>query len=165
VSRGFTGQLRAEAPIGRCDVLAVVQHVVRLVRPELRGRAILSILGGPLEVQASPLRLTQVLINLLVNASQALSSMERTEVGHVRVGWFGVGDQARIEVIDDGPGLPEQVDQGDPEVLFSTKLPGSGTGLGLSVCRELVADMGGTLVLHSSPGHGTQAVVHLPLAR
>jgi len=142
-----------------------VQHVVRLVRPELRGRAILSILGGPLEVRASPLRLTQVLINLVVNASQAVSSMQRTKVGNLKVRWIGVGGLARIEVIDDGPGLPEQVDRGESELLFSTKPPESGTGLGLSLCRELVAEMGGTLTLRSMPGRGTCALLQLPLDR
>ncbi|HZW87624.1 MAG TPA: HAMP domain-containing sensor histidine kinase [Myxococcaceae bacterium] len=165
VSRGFTGQLRAEAPVERCDVATVVQHVVRLVRPELRGRATLSVLGGSLEVRASPLRLTQVLINLVVNASQAVSSMQRTKVGNLKVRWIGVGGLARIEVIDDGPGLPEQVDRGESELLFSTKPPESGTGLGLSLCRELVAEMGGTLTLRSMPGRGTCALLQLPLDR
>ena len=136
--------------------------MTRLVRPELRGRALLSAAGGPLEVCASPLRLTQLLINLVANAGHAVGSMVRTDVGQVRVRWMAVGDGARIDVEDDGPGLPEPVEQGDPELLFSTKPPSAGTGLGLSLCRELVARMGGTLELRSVPGNGTLARIELP---
>jgi len=165
VSRGLTGQLRADAPIERCDVPAVVQRVARLVRPGLQGRAILSVAGGPLEVRARPLRLTQVLINLVVNAGQAIASMQRTDVGQVKVRWIAIGDRGRIEVLDDGPGLPEPLEQGTPELLFTTKLPGEGTGLGLSLCRELVSQMGGTLTLRTIRGKGTSVQIELPLVR
>ncbi len=164
VSRGFTVQLRADAPAERCDVASVVQQVARLVRPGLQGRAILSIVGSPLEVQVSPLRLTQVLINLVVNAGQAVASMERTEVGQVKVRWTAVEDRARIDVEDDGPGLPGALEQGEPELLFTTKLPGAGTGLGLSLCRELVAQMDGTLEFRTVDGKGTLAQIELPCA-
>jgi len=165
VSRGFTGQLRTDAVVDRCDVATIVQQVSRLVRPELQGRAVLSILGGSLEVRASPLRLTQVLINLIVNAAHAVASMARSEVGQVRVRWLAVGDLARIEVVDDGPGLPKRIEQGEPDLLFTTKPPGSGTGLGLSLCRELVTEMGGALEIRSVPGTGTLAAIELPLVR
>ena len=165
VSRGFTGQLRAEAPIERCDVPALVEQVARLVRPELRGRALLSIVGGPLEVQARPLRLTQVLINLLVNAGQAVASVQRTDVGRVRIRWTALATRGRIEVLDDGPGLPEAVRRGEHDALFTTKPPGTGTGLGHSLCHELLTEMGGTLELRSQPGQGTRGRIELPLAR
>ena len=146
-----------------CDVAAVVQQVARLVRPGLQGRAILSTVGDPLQTGVSPLRLTQVLINLVVNAGHAVASMQRTEVGRVVVRWTAVGDRARIEVEDDGPGLPAPLERGEPELLFTTKLPGAGTGLGLSVCRELVARMNGTLELRTDHGKGTLARIDLPL--
>ena len=164
VSRGFTVQLRADAPVERCEVGVVVQHVARLVRPGLEGRAVLSVVGGPLEVRVSPLRLTQVLINLVVNAGQAVASMERTEVGHVKVRWVAIEDRARIEVEDDGPGLPGTLEQGEPELLFTTKLPGAGTGLGLSLCRELLGQMDGTLEFRTVHGKGTLAQIELPRA-
>ncbi|HZJ53498.1 MAG TPA: ATP-binding protein, partial [Myxococcaceae bacterium] len=165
VSRGFTGQLRTDSPGERCDVAAVVHQVLRLVRPELQGGAVLSTEGGPMEVQASPLRLTQVLINLVVNAAQALAAMGRTEVGRVTVRWTPVAGRGRIDVVDDGPGLPLSVERGEPGVLFSTKAPGAGTGLGLFLCRELISEMGGTLELRSLPGQGMRARIELPRLR
>jgi two-component system, NtrC family, sensor kinase len=164
VSRGFTGQLRAEAPIERCDLPALVDHVMRLVRPELRGRVLLSKVGGRLEVQASPLRLTQVLINLVVNAGQAVASMQREEVGRVRIQWMALRARGRIEVLDDGPGLPERVARGEQDVLFTSKPPEAGTGLGLSLCRELIAEMRGTFEIVSLHGRGAVARIELPLA-
>jgi signal transduction histidine kinase len=161
VSREVTGQLRTESPIERCDVPDLVLQVARLVRPELQGRVLLTSFGGPLAVLASPLRLTQVLINLVVNAAQAIRSMERSEPGRVQVRWLKVGSRGRIEVVDDGPGLPHPVEQGE-EILRTTKE--SGTGLGLWLCRELMTQMGGTLPL-SSTGEGTVARVELPVAR
>ena len=106
-----------------------------------------------------------MLINLIVNAGQAVASMERTEVGQVKVRWAAVEDRARIEVEDDGPGLPGALEHGEPELLFTTKLPGAGTGLGLSLCRELVAQMDGTLELRTVHGKGTVAQIVLPCAR
>ena len=71
-----------------------------------------------------------MLINLVVNAGQAVASMARAEVGQVKVRWTAVEDRARIEVEDDGPGLPGALEQGEPELLFTTKLrePGPASG-------------------------------------
>jgi len=163
VSRDLTGQLRNEAPVERCDVAAVVKQVTRLVRPELQGKALLVTFGATLVVRASPLRLAQVLINLVVNAGQALGSVSRDELGRVQVRWTSRGDRGWIEVADDGPGLPQRVAEGG-DTIFTTKAPGVGTGLGLSLCRELVAEMGGIFSLRSLEGQGTTARIDLPLA-
>lgn len=164
VSRGLTGQLRGDASVDHCDVADVVVQVARLVRPELVGRTLLSTLGNALEVRASPLRLTQVLINLVVNAAQALAELERSTPGHIEVRWRLSDDGAQIEVVDDGPGLPAELCESRPDVLRTSKPVGSGTGLGLPLCRELVAGMGGTLSLRSVPGQGTIARIDLPIA-
>jgi signal transduction histidine kinase len=164
VSREVTGQLRPESPIERCDVPELVLHLARLVRPELQGRALLTSFGGPLAVLASPLRLTQVLINLVVNAAQAIRSAGRVEPGRVQVRWTKVGNHGRIEVVDDGPGLPDRIENGE-EILLSTKPKELGTGLGLGLCRDLVTQMGGTLQLSSRPAEGTVARIELPAAK
>ncbi|HSP18680.1 MAG TPA: ATP-binding protein, partial [Myxococcaceae bacterium] len=152
VSRGLTGQLRGDGGLDACEVGAVVAQVARLVRPELRGRAVLTTGGGPLRVCARSLELTQVLINVLVNAGDAIAAMERTDVGRVEVRWFPVGEHGRIEVVDDGPGLPPEVETPEPSLLVTTKPAGEGTGLGLPLCRELVGRMGGSFTLRSLAG-------------
>jgi C4-dicarboxylate-specific signal transduction histidine kinase len=101
----------------------------------------------------------------VVNAGHAVASMEREEVGRVRIRWLALATRGRIEVLDDGPGLPAGLRQGANEVLFTTKPPGAGTGLGLSLCQELVTEMGGTLELRTLPGQGTRGRIELPLAR
>jgi signal transduction histidine kinase len=164
VSRGLTGQLRGDATVEGCELRAVVEQLARLVRPELGGRAMLYTAGSPLHLRVRSLELTQVLINLVVNAGDAVASMERTDVGRVEVRWFPVGEHGRIEVVDDGPGLPPGLDAAEPALLVTTKPPGEGTGLGLRLCRELVARMGGTMSLSSPPGQGTTVQVDLPLA-
>ena len=107
VSRGFTGQLRAEAPIERCDVPALVEHVARLVRPELRGRALLSTgrwraRGSRQPAPADP---GADQPGGERGAGRGLHGARRTS-GRVRVRWMVNGSRGRIEVSDDGPGLP-----------------------------------------------------------
>ena len=107
-------------------------------------------------------RLKQVLINLLSNAIKYNSA-----AGNIRVNGFGDGDIYRIEITDDGPGIP-------PDKLSRIFVPfdrlgaesGSveGTGLGLTVSKELVEAMGGHLKVRSKVGAGTTFSVELPLA-
>ena len=82
-----------------------------------------------------------------------------------RCGGGGVVGNASALSTNPRPGLPKRIEQGEPDLLFTTKPPGSGTGLGLSLCRELVTEMGGALEIRSVPGTGTLAAIELPLVR
>ena len=121
------------------------------------------------EIEADPARLTQVLLNLVRNALQALEGRGGVLEVSTRM---ASGQKLRapsgaqvpalvVEVRDSGPGIPTEL-QAKLATPFFTTRP-KGTGLGLSVSRHWIARHGGTLSLESAPGEGTRVRVSLPL--
>ncbi|MBC7289510.1 MAG: response regulator [Armatimonadetes bacterium] len=112
-------------------------------------------------VSADPSYLQQVLLNLIVNAHQA---MRATGGGHLTIRTERRRRRVLITVHDTGPGIPpEHMDKiFDP--FFTTKPPGEGTGLGLSVSLAIVRELGGRMWAESRPGAGATFYVELPLA-
>ena len=145
------------------DLREVVQVAARLAGNQLRHRSGFEVAlpDQPLVVDGDAGRLGQVVLNLLVNASQALPHGGAENM--IRLGARREHGDAIIEVEDNGPGI----DQEDlPRIFapfFTTKPVGLGTGLGLSVCKGIVATLGGTITVHSSPGSGARFQVILPL--
>lgn len=107
--------------------------------------------------------LTQVAMNLLINAGDALS--ERYDPPpQIRVSTTVRNGHAVFEVADNGVGIePDVLDRVFVE-YFTTKAPGKGTGLGLPLCKRLVADAGGDVSIASVLGVGTTVTVTLPLS-
>jgi signal transduction histidine kinase len=103
--------------------------------------------------------LNQVWVNLIDNAIHAAGKS-----GTVRVSVRGEGDQVLVEVSDDGPGIPTQLQKRIFDPFFTTKGVGEGTGLGLSVVRQVVGRHGGHVSVQSSPGAGARFTVALPSA-
>jgi signal transduction histidine kinase len=104
--------------------------------------------------------LNQVWTNLIDNAVHAVNG-----TGKICVGTFLEGDQVMVEIVDDGPGIPPEVQSHLFEPFFTTKPIGSGTGLGLIICNRIVADRhGGEIEFESRPGE-TRFKVRLPLNR
>ena len=104
----------------------------------------------------------QVLLNLLVNAVQAIEEADRPEGNRLRVGASEDGEFHAIEVEDNGRGIdPEHLPRlFDP--FFTTKPVGEGTGLGLSISHGIVTGHGGRIDVQSRPGHGTCFRILLP---
>ncbi|HEY0037099.1 MAG TPA: PAS domain-containing protein [Longimicrobium sp.] len=126
------------------------------------------------QVEADPGQLEQVLLNLVVNARDAIAggngriAMETHEV-EVRGGDEGLdgalppGRYAVMVVSDTGMGMPEEVRQRVFEPFFTTKPPGAGTGLGLSTVYGIVRQSEGFIFVDSAPGAGTEVRMYLPL--
>jgi two-component system NtrC family sensor kinase len=152
-----------------CEPVAVVRHVAALLNPQLKkARASLAsdIPPGMKSVAIESHALQQVLVNLVQNASQAMADA-KIEHGVITISAMPApGDIATtITVTDTGPGIPAK-DRGrvfDP--FFTTKAAGVGTGLGLAVCRHLIATAGGSIEVAEAPGgRGAEFRVVIPNA-
>jgi two-component system NtrC family sensor kinase len=111
-----------------------------------------------LHVKVEPQLMQQVIFNLVNNACQAMK-----EKGEVRVRTRSEGKWAILEVEDTGPGVPAELKERIFEPFFTTKAKGEGTGLGLSLSRDFVRQVGGELECESEIGTGSVFRVRLPL--
>ncbi len=147
------------------DVAKVVGAVSRILHNQLRHRSVLEVsVDRGLAVLASESRLSQVLVNLLTNAMQAMPDRPVAD-NRVTVRAQAIGnDRAFIEVEDNGAGMSPEVHARAFEPFFTTKPVGIGTGLGLYVCNNLVVAMNGRLTLSSQVGRGTAARLELACA-
>lgn len=111
-----------------------------------------------------PDALNQVLINLMVNALDAVGRDGRIRITTAVHRNGGGAPSVVVGVTDDGPGIPAEMRERIFEPFYTTKDAGEGTGLGLSVSQELLEVQHGRLVLRSDPGEGATFEVRLPAA-
>ncbi len=145
------------------DLAAVVQSAIKMVGNEIRHRAqVVTSFEPALPVLANEARLEQVVVNLLLNAAQAMP--EGTAAKNVvRVSVRQDGERlAVLEVSDNGDGIPADVLPRIFDPFFTTKPVGVGTGLGLSICHGIVTSLGGKIGAYSDPREGTTFRVVLP---
>ncbi len=162
VALGIRGHARSEEEVTEADLADVAGFAAKLSRSEVKQRSRLVVEGPPVKVVGGPVKLCQILLNLIVNAAHALENTGRQ--GLIRVSWEVDGEHVRVIVKDNGCGIPEALQEKIFEPLFTTKAPGVGTGLGLAICRELVGRMGGQIQLHSTVGVGTTVELTLKKA-
>lgn len=114
-------------------------------------------------VEADEPRLGQLFLNVVTNALQALEENASGEDNEIRVCTRTAPDGAAVvEIADNGPGIRADILGRLFEPFFSTKAAGVGTGLGLPICRSIVAALGGTIIIESEVGRGTTCRVTLP---
>lgn len=169
ISRGMLGLARLGAgPVERepADLSQLVEEVALLVNKDLakhRVRLQVKATGNP-RAQVEPAQIQQVLINLLLNAPQA---MPAGGVVRLRVGTAATGRRVEISVSDTGVGIAPEDLRRIFEPFYSTKkAPDSagqgGTGLGLAVCRDIVEAHHGRIRAESRPGQGSTFTIILP---
>ena len=137
------------------------EEAVRLVRLSHAGKQVLchNRCPGEVFVLGDRPRLLQVFVNLLTNACDASKPGDTVEIRAEPE-----REQVRIEVIDQGDGISEDMTDKLFEPFVTSKDPGQGTGLGLSLVYSIVQDHQGSVALHSTPGKGTRVVLRLPAA-
>jgi signal transduction histidine kinase len=190
LGREFDGMRQglSEALDGVDRIRGVVRDVVRFARPiegpELSGANPLAALDWSMRVTnhlfssdvtlephlhlvpvvvGTDGRLSQVFVNLLVSAAQAVKGGESQE-RRVIVRCVTEGSEVVVSIEDSGPGMDPYVMDRIFDPFFSTRPPGSGIGLGLTVARAIVESSGGRISVESKVGRGSVFRVHLPIA-
>ena len=119
--------------------------------------------SGLPNVFADPHQMQQVLLNLVINAEQAMLSTHGRGTLILRTWHDHDHDAVVLEVNDDGPGVPDDVQPKIFDPFFTTKEVGKGTGLGLTVAYAIVQEHGGRLTMKSQPGGGASFFIELPV--
>jgi signal transduction histidine kinase len=142
------------------DPNRAIRDVVKLFAVAKRHQCHVELELAPLPaVRGSPARLSQVILNLLQNGLDAGGNDPRLAVC-AEIAQGGI----RISIVDRGAGIPSEIAPRVFEPFFTSKSVDAGMGLGLSICRELVTEMGGTIDFESSTA-GTTFHVDLPACR
>jgi two-component system, NtrC family, sensor kinase len=144
-----------------CDLNDAVRFALRMGARHVANAEVITSLGEGVHVKGDEMRLGQVFLNLLVNAGQALAGRPDARV---RITTERTGDELRVIVEDNGPGISPADQRRIFEPFFTTKRASSGSGLGLTISREIVAQHGGELMVESELGKGSRFVVKLPAA-
>jgi len=155
-----------DAATGTADLAAVVRSAANIASHEVRRRARLveECQGLPL-VKGNPARLGQVFLNLIINAAHAIPE-GKVEANEIRIAArLESPERILVEVRDTGCGIPPENLERIFDPFFTTKPSGQGTGLGLSLCHNIITAMGGTITVESTVAQGTTFRVGLPVAR
>ncbi len=109
-------------------------------------------------------QINQVLLNILVNAAQAIQSQNREDRGTITIKTYATESDAICEITDDGPGIPSEILSDIFNPFFTTKPVGEGTGLGLSVSYDIIVTKHkGIFLVDSTVGKGTTFTIKLPI--
>jgi len=147
---------------GHFDLQSCIDSAVRLVSSTLSAHVrVDQRMSAAPQVRGNPGLITQIFVNLLLNASQAIEASKHGSTVDIVI--ETLDDFVQVSVIDDGPGIPPPLLDKIFEPFLTTKPAGKGTGLGLSISREIAHRHGGTLQARSELGVGTTFELCLPL--
>jgi signal transduction histidine kinase len=168
ICSSMLGLARGESCFGEVDIQKVVDEVLMVLArdPQKDGIALRVQVQPGLIIHGDPVQLEQVMLNLLINARQAM--LGRGGSLTVKAARADGSDEIRIQVIDTGPGIPEKLLGKIFQPFFTTKGTArkgeaKGTGLGLAICKEIVEHHKGRIEVQSEVGKGTTFSIYLPI--
>jgi two-component system, NtrC family, sensor kinase len=147
------------------DLQQIIDDAVNLVKPQKEMRGVEITVSRPERLPriiGPQNKLTQVFLNILLNAADALNGKGKIAI---EIETNENIDRVSIAVSDNGPGIDEKIIDKLFEPFITTKPPGKGTGLGLAVCHTLVESVGGTLSATNRPNGGARFEVQLKVHR
>lgn len=147
-----------------CDLNHMIESAATVTRNAWKYSAELSLELDPALplIDAIEGEINQVLINLIVNAAQAIAE-QNAGLGRIVISTWQQDDGVAFSVADDGPGIHPDLHKRIFELFYTTKPPGQGTGQGLAISSAIVRRHGGSIVVASEPGAGARFTVLLPL--
>ena len=121
-------------------------------------------LAGIPEVRCYPDQVNQVFLNLLINSIQAIASAETAEKGQITIRTWGEETSVCCSITDNGPGIPAEIQSRIFDPFYTTKPPGTGTGMGLSISYDIIVRKhGGELAVDCPEEGGTVFTLRLPV--
>ena len=148
------------------DVNTIIESTLALVRFDKRARSVEfdNVVNRELPmVWLNPLHFEQVLLNIVINALDAMAAKEEDSDKQLKVIRSYVGDMIEVRISDTGIGMEQEICKRAFESFFTTKDIGKGTGLGLYISYNLIAEVDGKIELESEPGKGTTVKIRVPV--
>jgi signal transduction histidine kinase len=168
ICASMLGLARGESVFGNVRIQTLVDETLAVMArdPQKDGIALRIQIEPELSVTGDPVQLEQVLLNLLINARQAMLG----KGGAITIKAQRLEDgETRLQVIDTGPGIPARLLSKIFQPFFTTKSTArrgeaKGTGLGLAICKDIIEHHKGRIQVQSEVGKGTTFSIHLPKA-
>ena len=165
IARDLSTFVRNDEELALVDLRAAAEAALRMAAPEIRQRArVVRQYAEVAPVLANASRIGQVLLNLVINAAQAIEPGD-IDANEIAVRIRPEGPRTVVEVSDTGCGIAHAHRARLFTPFFTTKPVGQGTGLGLSISQRIVRSLGGDIEVHSTRGVGTTMRIVLPAGR
>jgi signal transduction histidine kinase len=170
ICSSMLGLARGESSVCTVEVQKLIDEVLLVLArdPQKDGITLRVQVQPNLLISGDSVQLEQVLLNLLINARQAMLGKGGSLT--IKAHKLDATSEVRIQVIDTGPGIPEKLLPKIFQPFFTTKATARngearGTGLGLAICKDIIEHHKGRIDVESAVGKGTTFSIHLPLAK
>jgi PAS domain S-box-containing protein len=168
IVQNLRGLARTSAPkMEPVSIPELISPAIEMVQGRIkrRGVELVQTHESPRRVLCVPSQISQVVLNLLVNAIQAIETSGREQGGRIEIRTGVEGEFYAIDISDDGSGIDAESIPKLFDPFFTTKPVGEGTGLGLSISHGIITGHGGRIDVDSQPGQGTRFRILLPLSQ